>query len=68
MIGDRPLPGDGTGTVTGLTIRGIPGLLVIGIGSAVVIVLVTGHALGGCAGVDAVDMAIGACGGLVHSF
>ena len=65
MIGHRPFPGDGAGTVTGFTVRGIPGLLMIGARGSVIIVQVAVHALGGGAEINAVGMAIDACGGFV---
>jgi len=68
MIGYRPFPCDRIGTVAVLAVGGIPGLLVVGVGGGVVVVPVTVHAIGGGPGVDAVNMAIGTCGGLVLSF
>lgn len=68
MIGNSPQPCQGIGTMTALTIGGIPGLLMIGIGGIVVIAEVTVHAFGRGPGIDAVFMTIGTGGGFMFSF
>jgi len=65
MVGYRPLPGDGAGTVAALAVGGIPGLLVVGVGGGVVIVHVAARALGRGADVLTVLVTGGTCGGLV---
>ena len=68
MIKDSPLPGQGIAAMTGNTVGGEPGLLVIGILGGVVLLQVTTRAVPWSSGVDIIFMAIGTGGGLMLAF